>query len=158
MIEYYGESGDWSPLPSAFCYIWTNGCYDILHIGHIRLLAECHKHARNNDGSRLMVGIDSDIRVKELKGESRPINNQLKRAEMILSIKGVDGVFIYDTAEELEEIITELQPKIMVIGEEYKNKTIVGSKHCSDIIFFSKVEDMSTTKMISNICSIRRQD
>jgi len=149
MIDYYGETGDWSPLSTASCYIWTNGCYDVLHVGHLRLFAECSRHVRNNPGSMLMVGIDSDKRVKELKGDTRPINDQLKRAEMVLSIKGVDGVFIYDTTEELESIISELSPKVMVIGEEYKNKTVVGRQHCSDVVFFPKVEDFSTTNLIS---------
>ena len=56
-----------------------------------------------------MIGIDSDERVKQLKGDSRPINTQLHRAEMLLSLKSVDGVFIYDTAEDLEEILSSLK-------------------------------------------------
>jgi rfaE bifunctional protein nucleotidyltransferase chain/domain len=149
MIEYYGESGDWSPLPTASSYIWTNGCYDVLHVGHLRLLAECNRHVKLNSGSMLMVGIDSDARIKQTKGETRPINDQLKRAEMLLSIKGVDGVFIYDTAEELESIISEISPKVMVIGEEYKNKTVVGGQYASSVVFFPKVENFSTTNLIS---------
>jgi D-beta-D-heptose 7-phosphate kinase/D-beta-D-heptose 1-phosphate adenosyltransferase len=151
MIDYYGAGGDWSPLPTTSSYVWTNGCYDILHVGHLRLLEECNRQVRKNPISMLMVGIDSDKRVKELKGKTRPINNQLTRAEMLLSIKGVDGVFIYDTTEELDSILAELTPKVMVIGEEYKNKTVVGGQYCSTVVFFPKVEDLSTTNLISHL-------
>jgi D-beta-D-heptose 7-phosphate kinase/D-beta-D-heptose 1-phosphate adenosyltransferase len=151
MIDYYGISGDWSPLPNALNYIWTNGCYDVLHVGHLKLLAECKKQTEKNLGSMLMIGIDSDERVKQLKGDSRPINTQLHRAEMLLSLKSVDGVFIYDTAEDLEEILSSLKPKVMVIGDEYKDKLVIGKEHCSEIIFYPKFENFSSTKIISSL-------
>lgn len=156
MIDYYGEDGDWSPFPTASSYIWTNGCYDILHVGHLRLLAECNRHLKLNQGSMLMVGIDSDSRIKKKKGETRPINDQLKRAEMLLSIKGVSGVLIYDTDEELESIIAQIAPKVMVIGEEYKNKPIIGGQYASNIVFFPKVEDFSTTNFICRFKEIEQ--
>lgn len=148
MIEYYGESGDWSPLPTASNYVWTNGCYDILHVGHLRLLEECRSVLQTLPNSMLVVGIDSDQRVKELKGESRPINNQYHRAETLLSIKGVGGVFIYDTANELEEILLSIKPAAMIIGEEYKDKEIVGRQHCKTVHFFPKVDSLSTSGII----------
>lgn len=153
MIEYYGESGDWSPLPTASSYVWTNGCYDILHVGHLRLLEECRIAMQRLPNSMLIVGIDSDKRVKELKGDFRPINNQHHRAEMLLSIKGVGGVFIYDNANELEEILLSVKPDIMIIGEEYKNREIIGGAHCKSIQFFPKVDSLSTSGVIQK-CKI----
>lgn len=130
--------------------IWTNGCYDILHVGHIRLFEHCRELAKLC-GGRLVVGIDSDNRVKELKGSSRPVNNQHDRAEVLLSIKGVDAVYIYDTADELDQIISMLSPKIMVVGDEYKNKNVIGSCHANSVQFFPKISRYSTTKTLTQI-------
>lgn len=130
--------------------IWTNGCYDVLHVGHIRLFERCSDIARKC-GGRFIVGIDSDSRVRQLKGSSRPINNELDRTEVLLSIKGVDGVYIYNTAEELENIIRMLTPTIMVIGDDYKNKTVIGSEHAKSVEFFPKISGYSTTETLSKI-------
>ena len=127
--------------------IWTNGCYDVLHVGHIRLFDHCRQLAKNF-GGRFVVGIDSDSRVRELKGSSRPINNQYDRAEVLLSLKGVDSVYIYNTAEELEEIISVLKPNVMVVGDEYKDKTVIGSQHAGSVEFFPKISGYSTTQML----------
>jgi len=128
--------------------IWTNGCYDILHVGHIRLLQYCASFARNC-GGRFVIGIDSDSRVKQMKGLSRPINTQNDRSEMLLSIDGVDSVYIYDTADELDNIISTLAPEVMVVGDEYRDKTIVGYQHSKNIVFFPKIQGYSTTKILA---------
>ena len=80
--------------------VWTNGCFDVLHRGHI----EMFKYAKSL-GDKLIVGIYSDIRVKELKGFNRPINNQEYRKEMLLSNKYVDDVLIFHSSEELRNLI-----------------------------------------------------
>ena len=98
-----------------------------------------------------MVGIDSDSRVRELKGSSRPINNQYDRAEVLLSLKGVDSVYIYNTAEELNETVRVLSPHIMVIGDDYKDKTVIGSQHAGSVQFFPKISGYSTTQMLCKI-------
>lgn len=130
--------------------IWTNGCYDILHVGHIRLFEYCSQLA-TECGGKLIVGIDSDRRVQELKGITRPINNEFDRAEVLLSIKGIDSVYIYDTAEELDEIVRMLSPKIMVVGDDYKDKPVIGSQHAKSVEFFSKIRGYSTTETLSKI-------
>lgn len=129
--------------------IWTNGCYDILHAGHLSLFefAKNYKGRRN----RLIVGIDSDRRVKELKGGDRPINNQDDRKRMLEALKIVDEVFIYDTAEELESLIMLNGIDYMVIGEEYKDRKVIGrenSKH--DVVFFPK-DNNSTSNIVEKI-------
>ena len=126
--------------------VWVNGCFDVLHIGHIKLL----KYARSF-GSRLYVGIDSDERIKKSKGNSRPINNVAVRAEMLQELKCVTGVAVFNTDDELCNALKCLGVNIMVIGDEYRNKRIVGKEHVDKLIFFEKFGDYSTTNIIGMI-------
>jgi len=143
MKVYYSTEPD-----SSNGVIWTNGCYDILHIGHIRLLKKCQTLAEEQ-GYNFFVGIDSSERVKEMKGSARPINTDEDRAEMLLSIKGVQRVYIYDTTEELTTIIQELTPIVIVIGEEYKSKKVIGAEYAKDVIYFNKIHGYSTTNILN---------
>ena len=124
--------------------IWTNGCYDVLHIGHIRLL----KYAKSL-GNKLIVGIDSDQRVSLLKGKDRPFNNQEARKEFLLCVKHVDDVHIFDSQSEMEEIILNQMVDVIVVGKEYENKKVVGSE-LAEVKFFDKVENYSTTNVFLN--------
>ena len=128
--------------------IWTNGCFDILHTGHIELL----KFAKSK-GDFLFVGIDSDKRVKNLKGEKRPINSQWDRKKMLESIKYVDKVFIFDDEHNMEEILIDNKIDLIVIGDEYADKKVTGSRFC-EISFFKKIPDKSTTNLIDKILNI----
>ena len=120
--------------------IWTNGCFDILHTGHIELL----KFAKSK-GDFLFVGIDSDKRVKNLKGEKRPINSQWDRKKMLESIKYVDKVFIFDDEHNMEEILIDNKLDLIVIGDEYADKKVTGSRFC-EISFFKKIPDKDNSK------------
>ena len=124
--------------------IWINGCFDILHVGHLRLL----EHAKSR-GDFLTVGIDSDDRVKELKGKDRPINNEFLRTEMLEAIKWVDNVVVFSSDKELEQLI-QLTSDLMIIGSDYKNKRIVGSQY-SKVEFFDRIDDYSTTNLVKRI-------
>lgn len=126
--------------------IIVNGTFDIVHRGHIELL----NYAKSL-GNQLLVCIDTDRRVKELKGESRPINNQWDRMFMLENLRAVDNVQFFDSAEELEEICKNYQPDIMVKGSDYKDKPIVGSQYCKEIKFVDLVNGYSTTNAIKNI-------
>lgn len=126
--------------------IIVNGTFDIIHRGHIELL----NYAKSL-GDHLLVCIDTDRRVKELKGESRPINNQWDRWFMLNSLRAVDSVEFFDSAEELENICKNYQPDIMVKGSDYKDKPIVGSQYCKEIKFVDLVNGYSTTNTIKNI-------
>ena len=130
--------------------IFVNGTFDILHRGHLEML----KHARSL-GNELMVCIDSDSRVRELKGSDRPINNQADRKFMLDSVKWVDCCWIFSDEEELEKIIELYKPDIMVKGSDYKGKQIVGAQYCKEIIFYEHTGH-STTKTIQDIVN-RRQ-
>lgn len=142
MIHYFGE-----PIDSKKGLIWTNGCFDILHIGHIRMLKFCSSLC-NEMGYTLIVGIDSDQRVKLMKGKNRPINHEKIRAEILLSIKGVHGVYTYNSGEELENLIKKLSPQVVVVGEEYRNKGVIGSNYAKEIKYFQKIQGYSTTNIL----------
>ena len=126
--------------------IWVNGCFDILHLGHVRML----EFAKSLGGS-LVVGIDSDTRVSELKGEDRPINNQLSRSEFLVALKSVDSVVVFDSKYEMRKLLKTHRITDMVIGEEYKGKEITGSDLVDKIHFFPKVGSLSTTKVIRDL-------
>lgn len=126
--------------------IFVNGSFDILHVGHIRLLT----HAKSL-GSVLLVAIDTDRRIKELKGSTRPINTQLERIEMLTALRSVDQVKTFDSDDELIDIIKTYNPDIMVKGSDYKGQPIVGSDYCKEIVFFDRIDEYSTTKKIQDI-------
>lgn len=125
--------------------IFVNGTFDILHRGHLELLT----HA-SSLGDALVVAIDSDRRVKELKGDKRPINNQEDRKFVLECIKGVTRVYIFDTDEQLETIIKIYEPDIMVKGADYRYKPIIGKEYCKEIAFYGHTGH-STTNTIQDI-------
>ena len=126
--------------------VWVNGVFDVLHRGHIELL-----EFAESQGDWLCVGIDSDERVKELKGNSRPINSQEDRKYFLSSIIYVNEVVIFKTEEELSNIIKEYNPDIFVIGSDYKDKKIVGKEWLKKIVFFDKIGEYSSTSIINKI-------
>ena len=126
--------------------IVVNGTFDILHSGHLALL----NHARSL-GDYLVVAIDSDRRVQELKGTSRPINTQTERQELLANLRAVDEVKIFDSDQELVDIVKECA--IMVKGSDYKGKSIVGEDNIAQIIFFNRIDGFSTTEKIQHIAN-----
>jgi D-beta-D-heptose 7-phosphate kinase/D-beta-D-heptose 1-phosphate adenosyltransferase len=128
---------------------FTNGCFDILHHGHLDLLAKAADH-----GNVLVVGVNSDASVKRLKGEDRPVNHEQDRAFQLASLLCVDAVFIFgeDTPAELIQMV---KPDVLVKGGDYTIDTIVGADYVTsnggsvEIIPF--VEGYSTSSLISRI-------
>ena len=125
--------------------VWMNGCFDVLHHAHFKMI----EYAKSF-GGELVIGIDTDSRVKFLKDDTRPFHTADQRKFNLLSIKGVDRVIIYDTAEELYELIKTETPDIFVIGSDYRDKFIIGRAYAKEIKYFERVEQFSTTKILEN--------
>jgi rfaE bifunctional protein nucleotidyltransferase chain/domain len=132
--------------------IATNGCFDILHIGHLRYLEKSKKL-----GDLLVVGINSDLSVKALKGPSRPINNQADRAELLLGLKPVDFVIIFEETDACN-FLKKVKPDVYTKGgdyspdelknwPEYKTAQLLGCK----IEIISLIEGKSSTQTINKI-------
>jgi D-beta-D-heptose 7-phosphate kinase/D-beta-D-heptose 1-phosphate adenosyltransferase len=129
--------------------VWVNGCFDTLHLGHIELL----KFAKSR-GDLLFVGIDSDARIRQSKGEQRPIQDEKTRFTILSNLKVVDNVCIFDTDYQLERLIADYNVVEIVIGDDYKDKTIIGSQYCENITFFPRIEQYSTTKIVEKIMNL----
>lgn len=126
--------------------IFVNGCFDIIHRGHIELF----KYAKSL-GDLLHVAIDSDERVKQKKGNSRPVNTQQDRLFILQSLKYIDLVYIFDSDNELVSLIKDIKPDIMIVGSDWKNNKIIGSEYARELRFFERIEKYSTTKLIQSI-------
>jgi len=123
--------------------IWTNGCFDILHKGHIELF----KYAKSL-GDKLYIGIDSDEKVKKDKGIDRPFNSVEDRRDVLEAIKYIDGVFVFNDTQGLDDLIRVVGPNIMVIGSDWKGKTVVGEQHVNKLVFFDRLKNYSTTNIL----------
>ncbi|AQW81162.1 D,D-heptose 1-phosphate adenosyltransferase / 7-phosphate kinase [Campylobacter pinnipediorum subsp. pinnipediorum] len=132
--------------------VFTNGCFDILHVGHTKYLSKARDF-----GDILVVGLNSDDSVRRLKGETRPINNQNDRASMLSSLGFVDYVIIFDE-DTPYELIKKLKPDILVKGADYKDKDVVGSDLVKDVRLVEFVPNKSTTNIINRIKNNARYD
>ena len=129
--------------------VFTNGCFDIIHLGHVDYLEKASQL-----GQKLVVGLNADNSVKRLKGENRPLNNQIARARILAAMEFVDGVVMFNE-DTPKELISELLPDILVKGNDYLAENIVGA----DIVkakggrveTISLVEGYSTTNIVEKI-------
>lgn len=101
-------------------FVFTNGCFDVIHPGHVALLVEARKR-----GDYLLVGLNSDRSVRGLKGEGRPVQAEVARAVVLASLKPVDGVVLFDEETPLA-LIRELVPDVLVKGGDYTKEQVVG--------------------------------
>ena len=125
--------------------VFVNGTFDILHRGHLELL----RYAKRL--GYVYVGIDTDECVREKKGPSRPIHNQEDRKFFLENLKSVDEVIFFSSEDEFEELIKSLQPDIIIVGSDWKEKSTIKSYYDGELIFFDRVEEYSTTKTIQKI-------
>ena len=125
--------------------VFTNGCFDILHIGHVKYLQEAKRL-----GDILVVGINSDSSVRKLKGSPRPFNSEEDRSSIIASLESVDYVVIFDE-ETPEKLIKFLLPDTLVKGGDYQNQTIAGQEFVNEVKLINFVEGKSTTSVIEKI-------
>ena len=132
--------------PFAPVRVFVNGTFDLLHPGHIALL----NYARSL-GNYVIVGIDTDDRVREKKGPTRPIYNQEDRGLMLVALSSVDEVRYFDSDESLEALVKSIKPDIMVVGSDWKDKSVIGSYWSSELKFFDRIEKYATSKTVQCI-------
>jgi rfaE bifunctional protein nucleotidyltransferase chain/domain len=125
--------------------IIVNGTFDIIHRGHVEML----NYAKSL-GGYLLVLIDSDSRVKELKGSGRPINNQYDRQFVLKNIKAVNDVWFFNGDQDLIDKIKMYSPDVMVKGSDYEGKSVIGKEFVPKIMYYDRTEH-STTKTIQDI-------
>jgi D-glycero-beta-D-manno-heptose 1-phosphate adenylyltransferase len=132
--------------------VFTNGCFDIVHLGHIDYLEKAR-----NLGNRLVLGLNTDASVKRLKGESRPVVNEYARARMMSAFEFVDAVVLFDEPTPLT-LIEEVNPDILVKGDDYSIETIVGADFVigkgGEVKTIPLVKGYSTTSLIEKIKQI----
>lgn len=122
--------------------IFTNGVFDIIHSGHIRLFIWA-----KSQGDKLVVGLNSDKSVKRLKGESRPINNEMERIFVLNAIRYIDDVLVFDE-DTPYELIKRIKPDMIVKGSDYKYEDVVGRDLAE--VFLVPHSGHSTTEIIEN--------
>ena len=125
--------------------VFVNGCFDVLHVGHIRLL-----EFAKSQGDLLIVALDTDEKVKKAKGHDRPYNALEVRKEVIESIKHVDLVLDFDSDDALINLFNTLKPDVRVLGSDWQGKKIVGEDCIKDVKYFRRVDGYSTTKILQN--------
>lgn len=122
--------------------IFTNGCFDILHAGHIDSLS-----GAKGLGDRLVVGLNSDDSVKKLKGQGRPVNSQFDRAKILAALTAVDLIVVFNE-ETPEELLSVLRPNVLVKGGDYKEEEIAGRQYADELVILSLTKGYSTTRII----------
>lgn len=129
--------------------VFTNGCFDIVHLGHIDYLEKAR-----NLGTKLVLGLNTDASVNRLKGPTRPVVNEYARARMMAAFEFVDAVILFDEPTPLQ-LIEAVKPDILVKGDDYTVETIVGSDFViangGEVKTISLVQGYSTTKLIEKI-------
>ena len=126
--------------------VFTNGCFDLIHPGHLEMIRYCASL-----GDHLLIGIDSDERVKKTKGDNRPINPESVRQKILLNFKWVNDVEIFSNDEELTNLIRSYSPDYMIVGSDWKGKHVIGSESAKIVGFFERIDEFSTTEIIKRI-------
>jgi len=126
--------------------VFVNGTFDVLHRGHLLLL----NYAKSL-GDVLYVAIDTDERVKEKKGPSRPVNSLDERMFMLENLKAVDHVISFSNDKSLESLVKIIKPDIMVVGSDWKDKSVIGSYYAAELKFFDRIDEYSSTEIIQSI-------
>ena len=129
--------------------VFTNGCYDLLHPGHVRFLEDARSH-----GDRLIVALNTDASVRSMKGEERPITPEADRAEIVGALRSVDAVTLFSEATP-KEIVDALVPDVLIKGEDWALDTIVGRDTVEaaggKVVRIPLVAGFSTSRLIATI-------
>lgn len=136
--------------------VFTNGCFDVLHRGHIEFLNFC-----KSQGDIVVVGLNSDNSVKQIKGPERPINNQHDRAAVLAALESVDYVAVFDEPDPLQ-IITKVQPDVLVKGEDWATKGVIGRQFVESrggkVVLAKLVDGKSSTATIEKMKAWKRNN
>ena len=125
--------------------VWCNGTFDILHPGHIELFK-----VGKSLGDKLIVATDTDEKIRQDKGTSKPINNLCDRISMLQAIKYIDEVFYFNDRKELEGLIELYSPDILLLGDDWKGGDVVGIQYAKEVRFLPRL-NYSTTHIIDKI-------
>lgn len=129
--------------------VFTNGCFDIVHVGHIHLLKQAKRM-----GTKLIVGLNSDLSISRLKGPSRPLNNQADRLLVLNSIRYVDQVIIFDEDNPLD-LIRKINPNVLVKGSDYSKDNIIGAEFVisngGSVRTVDLIDNKSSSKIIKRL-------
>lgn len=136
---------DWNQCYKKPDVVFTNGCFDIVHIGHIKMLKECKKI-----GSKLIIGINSDESIKRLKGVQRPIHKLQDRIDFLNELNIADQIIPFDEDTPIE-LIKKIKPNILVKGGDYKKEDIIGKEYVDNVVILKFHKGYSTTNIISRI-------
>lgn len=137
VIKYWKSKG--------YSIVFTNGCFDIVHVGHLALLSEARKF-----GDKLVIGLNSDDSVRQLKGDMRPIMNQFERKEFLELLGMIDLVLLFGT-ETPKNIIRVIKPDVLVKGGDYNIENVVGAEYANTTIIVPYKDGCSTTNIIDRI-------
>ena len=125
--------------------VWCNGTFDILHPGHIELFK-----VGKSLGDKLIVATDTDEKIRQDKGASKPINNLCDRISMLQAIKYIDEVLYFNTREELEGLIKLYMPDILLLGDDWQGGDVVGVEYAKEVRFLPRL-NYSTSHIITKI-------
>ena len=125
--------------------IWVNGCFDVLHRGHFELF-----NFAKSLGNKLIVGLDSDEKISNDKGQDRPYNKLDDRVYALESLKAIDKVMVFDSKNHLEDLVEITKPDILVVGSDWKGKEIVGGEYAKKIVYFDRIGNYSTTNILES--------
>lgn len=125
--------------------VFTNGCFDILHAGHVSVL-----EFSRSKGDELVVGLNSDASVRRLKGPTRPVNTQADRALVLAALESVSAVCIFD-GDTPYNLIKQVRPDVLVKGGDYKTDEIVGREFAKKVVRFPLLKGRSTTNIIKKV-------
>ena len=128
--------------------VFTNGCFDILHIGHITLFKACREL-----GGSVIVGLNSDKSIKRLKGSGRPINCEDDRKKVLMALRYVDDVIIFDEDTPLK-LVKSLMPRYLVKGSDYQIDSVVGAEYAESVILVDLISGRSTTSIINKLNNV----
>ncbi len=130
---------------------FTNGCFDLMHIGHVKYLEEAGR------GNRiLIVGLNSDVSIHQIKGSSRPIVGQKSRAAVLAALESVDFVVLFDE-DTPHQLIATLKPDVLIKGADWKGKPVAGEDLVKKVEFVKIVQGFSTTNIIEKILKIEKR-